>query len=59
MIPFKPVVEPPSDEAFLTDTPANLFKDGKFQDVPWIVGVNQEDGLLRSAGNNSFEIITE
>ncbi|XP_045470486.1 venom carboxylesterase-6-like isoform X2 [Harmonia axyridis] len=49
MIPFKPVVEPPSKEAFLIDTPANLFKAGKFADVPWIVGVNKEDGLLRSA----------
>ncbi|KAK9870530.1 hypothetical protein WA026_008094 [Henosepilachna vigintioctopunctata] len=49
MIPFKPCVEPPSSEAFLTDTPANLFKQGKFEDVPWIVGLNTEDGLLRAA----------
>lgn len=53
MIPFKPVVEPKVKDAFLTESPEVLVRSGKFAQVPWIVGLNTDDGALRAAGNSS------
>ena len=39
---FRPVV----DGAFLTDFPANLYKDGKFQDVPLMTGFTSDEGYV-------------
>ncbi|KAF2901295.1 hypothetical protein ILUMI_04893, partial [Ignelater luminosus] len=49
MIPFKPVIEPNVEGAFLTEHPTDIIKSGKASDVPWITGLNTEDGVLRAA----------
>lgn len=54
MIPFKPVVEPSYKDAFMTKEPKEVFKSGDFNQVPWIVGLNTEDGALRVAGLDIF-----
>lgn len=50
MIPFRPVIEPCSADAFLSQDPEDLIKSGKAAQVPWITGINTEDGTLRAAG---------
>ncbi|XP_063931967.1 juvenile hormone esterase-like isoform X2 [Zophobas morio] len=50
MIPFKPVVEPNLEGAFLVEHPIESMKEGRFAQVPWIVGLNTNDGALRAAG---------
>ncbi|XP_068903336.1 juvenile hormone esterase-like [Tenebrio molitor] len=50
MIPFKPVIEPDLEGAFLVEHPIDSFRSGRFAQVPWIVGLNTEDGALRAAG---------
>lgn len=54
MIPFRPVVEPNLDGAFLAEDPEEIIKSGKVAQVPWITGINTEDGTLRAAGRESF-----
>lgn len=49
MIPFKPTVEPEHEEAFLTEDPRVLAVEGRFHQVPWMLGLNARDGALRSA----------
>lgn len=50
MIPFKPTIEPNSEGAFLVEHPAETLRKGTFSQVPWIVGLNSNDGALRAAG---------
>lgn len=45
MIPFKPVVEPQSDDAFLWEDPRHAPLTS---DVPWITGLTKDDGALKS-----------
>ncbi|XP_065346021.1 venom carboxylesterase-6-like [Cloeon dipterum] len=47
--PLGPVVEKKSKDAFLTDTPANLLKSGKFAKLPWVTGVTASEGLYPAA----------
>lgn len=35
-----------SGEVFLPDTPINLINAGKFLKIPYIIGVNNEEGIL-------------
>ena len=42
LINFRPVV----DGALLADFPANLFRDGKFQDVPLMTGFTSDEGYV-------------
>lgn len=50
MIPFRPVIEPPNTEhAFLPEDPEDVIKSGRSAQVPWITGINTEDGTLRAA----------
>lgn len=51
MIPFKPVIEPRVEGAFLTEHPADIIKSGKSAQIPWVTGINTEDGALRAAGD--------
>nr|CAI5841374.1 unnamed protein product [Callosobruchus analis] len=53
MIPFKPVIEPKLDGAFLTEHPAKLVTTHKYENIPIMVGLNTEDGGLKVAGMNS------
>jgi hypothetical protein len=43
-------MEKKHDGAFITQSPYKLIKDGKFKSVPWILGVNSEEGLLHAGG---------
>ena len=46
---FVPTVETVIDEeTFLTDTPLNLLKAGKFLQIPFMIGMNLDDGLVLS-----------
>lgn len=49
MIPFRPVIEPNSAGAFLAENPEDIIKSGRSAQVPWITGINTEDGTLRAA----------
>lgn len=51
MIPFRPVVEPKHSDAFLDEDPRVLMKDGKFHQVPWMLGMTNSEGAIRSASN--------
>ncbi|XP_023311618.1 venom carboxylesterase-6-like [Anoplophora glabripennis] len=46
LIPFAPVVEKTSANAFLDAEPYQLLKEGKVLDVPWITSFAADDGLL-------------
>lgn len=46
---FMPIVENNNKDAFLPDNPINLLKTGKYANVPWICGMNSEEGLYRAA----------
>jgi carboxylesterase type B len=35
-----------SGDVFLPDTPMNLINAGKFLKIPYITGVNNEEGIL-------------
>ncbi|KAJ8670100.1 hypothetical protein QAD02_001359 [Eretmocerus hayati] len=43
--PFGPVIEKPSETAFITRSPAEILASGEYYDVPWITGVVSEEGL--------------
>ncbi|XP_069669062.1 juvenile hormone esterase-like [Periplaneta americana] len=45
---FKPTLEHPTEheEAFITEDPLELLSQGKFYNVPFIVGINSNEGLL-------------
>jgi len=51
---YAPSVESVLDEnTFLTDEPYSLMKNGGIVNkVPWLTGVNADDGLIYSASNN-------
>jgi len=49
---FGPTVEYDEDEdgdAFLPDLPQNIINSGNISKVPWICGVNSEEGILHAA----------
>ncbi|XP_077284978.1 uncharacterized protein LOC143910401 [Arctopsyche grandis] len=48
IIPFRPVVEPPNENSFLSEDPRVLFKEGRFAQVPTMHGLNENEGCLRS-----------
>lgn len=61
-VSFALVVEPPSDHAFMVDTPLNLLKKGEYDNVPWIALVTEDDGLWFTATfvrNNSTKILED
>ncbi|XP_052128544.1 cholinesterase 1-like isoform X4 [Frankliniella occidentalis] len=48
---FLPVVEPPGKDAFLTEEPEDILREGRQADVPIIIGVNNREGGLWLVGN--------
>ncbi|XP_044731323.1 juvenile hormone esterase-like [Chrysoperla carnea] len=44
-----PNVEPNIPSAFITDTPENLLREGRFNQVPTIIGLNDKEGLLMNS----------
>lgn len=49
-MPFVPVVEKKSRNAFISEHPFKMLKEGKVFDVPWIVSRTTHEGLLLSMG---------
>ncbi|KAJ8962410.1 hypothetical protein NQ317_013771 [Molorchus minor] len=47
--PFAPVIEKPSKNAFLTEDPYLMLKQKRVLDVPWIVSICADEGLLPTA----------
>ncbi|KAI4500883.1 hypothetical protein M0802_004094 [Mischocyttarus mexicanus] len=47
MIPFRPVIEPEHQNAFITKDPAIMTKLQKMVDIPWMTGITSEEGSLR------------
>ncbi|XP_008560044.1 esterase FE4 [Microplitis demolitor] len=45
---FGPTVESDSEGAIVVRHPLSTIKQGKFRDIPWIVGVVSDEGLLKS-----------
>ncbi|XP_044731315.1 uncharacterized protein LOC123294258 [Chrysoperla carnea] len=43
---ISPNVEPNIPSAFLPDTPENILREGRFNDVPIMIGVTDTEGLL-------------
>jgi carboxylesterase type B len=35
-----------SDEVFLPDTPLNIINSGQFLKIPYVTGINNEEGIL-------------
>ncbi|KAF2901292.1 hypothetical protein ILUMI_04890, partial [Ignelater luminosus] len=48
-IPFKPVVEPNIENAFLPEHPTEIIKSGKAAKVPLLTGITTQDGAFRSS----------
>ncbi|XP_014282700.1 venom carboxylesterase-6 [Halyomorpha halys] len=58
--PFGPVVEQNGPTAFISDSPLNIIKKGKVNNVPWLVSFTSDQGLYPAAellGTKSY--ITE
>lgn len=51
MLIFGPTLEAENEGAILTVHPVQSLKDGLFRDMPWMTGVTEEEGLLKSASN--------
>ncbi|KAB0797793.1 hypothetical protein PPYR_08786 [Photinus pyralis] len=47
IISFTPVVEPIQNGAFLPVHPLSVLKQGNYAPVPWISGVNSEEGAIK------------
>ncbi|KAI7815485.1 carboxylesterase, partial [Rhyzopertha dominica] len=48
LIPFRPIVEPKVPGAFISQDPIEIIKSGQFSQIPWLTGINTEDGALRT-----------
>ncbi|XP_002011173.3 venom carboxylesterase-6 [Drosophila mojavensis] len=49
MIPFPPVIEPEHEGAFLTQRPREVAQRPHGQELPLMIGVTAEEGLLKTA----------
>lgn len=48
--PFIPVIEPDHPGAYINDEPSQSLKSGKVANVPWMTGINSQDGAYKVAG---------
>lgn len=48
-IPFKPVVEVDNEGAFLVEHPLKMIQKGNYAQLPWITGVNSNEGVIKVA----------
>lgn len=55
--PLTPVIEYPSEDAFLTEDPLEIMKSGRQHQIPMIIGYNSMEGLffeiIRNMNSNS------
>nr|QIK02095.1 juvenile hormone esterase [Holotrichia parallela] len=52
LMPYSPAIEQKSEknpEPFITEDPINIIRKGNFHNVPWIIGVVSNEGILRGA----------
>ena len=63
LVPFSPTVEvvttptgfvQPTGITFLPDHPYKLIRQGRFQKVPMLTGINKDEGLLYHAESKHF-----
>ncbi|KAF2899651.1 hypothetical protein ILUMI_06511 [Ignelater luminosus] len=54
LIPFKPVIEPNIKGAFLTEHPIDIIKSGKAANIPFLLGLNSEDGAFVSSCTSQY-----
>ncbi|KAF5277750.1 hypothetical protein FQR65_LT03730 [Abscondita terminalis] len=47
--PVTEVKTPLNPEPYITEDPLNLIQEGRFHKVPWIVGVVEDEGILRAS----------
>lgn len=47
---FSPVIEPKHDGAFITDFMHESLRNGDFNVVPAIIGINSEERIFEAAG---------
>jgi len=50
MLPFNPRVDIEREFPFLPAKPKHLITDGLFNHVPYITGINQNEGAFQVAG---------
>lgn len=48
--PFGPVVELPSENAFISELPYHILAKGLAADVPWLLSVATHEGLYPGSG---------
>ncbi|XP_031345692.1 esterase FE4-like [Photinus pyralis] len=51
-IPFKPVVEVEHEGAFLARHPLEIVQNGGYAQLPWVTGVNGNEGVIKVAALN-------
>lgn len=48
--PFGPIVELPSDKAFISELPYTIITKGLAADIPWLFSVATHEGLYPGSG---------
>ncbi|XP_076756374.1 esterase FE4 [Xylocopa sonorina] len=51
---FALTIETESEDALMTSHPLNTIKTGHFRDIPFIMGVTKDDGLMKMSDNTTF-----
>ncbi|XP_055918981.1 juvenile hormone esterase-like [Eupeodes corollae] len=54
---FRPVIEEPSPDAFLTVDPSELIASGRYTQVPWMTGMVPNEGAVRALSIISNETL--
>lgn len=49
MIPFKPVIEPNHEGAFISEHPIDIIKSGKAANIPFMTGITTEEGAIKTS----------
>ncbi|XP_031343226.1 venom carboxylesterase-6-like [Photinus pyralis] len=49
-VTFKPTIEEDTNDGFITQPPSDLIRSGNFSKVPLIIGMNTEEGSMRTIG---------
>lgn len=57
LIPFGPVIEKKSSDAFLSEHPYKLLREGRIYDVPWLVNYLSHDGYFVSLCKSFFQYL--
>lgn len=55
--PFGPIIELPSEKAFISELPYHILIKGQAADVPWLSSVATHEGLYPGAGISLYYYI--